>query len=153
MAKVFPPEVMLDLLPLPFSVKEQARQRMAQLEQQTMQLEAAKAHKPPALSADLGDLDKLPPEAKAQLLQMFGIQVDPQSLMTPDPEMMKKQIELQGHAEKTKMDLQKQAASNDLEAQKKQIEFIAQSLKVQLDLQALQARNKAKQDAMGQKGV
>jgi hypothetical protein len=80
MAKVFPPETTLEFLNLPFSVKENARKAIQQNQEIAQQIEAAKAIKPPTLSASLSDIDKLPPEGAAQLAAKFGIQLDPNEM-------------------------------------------------------------------------
>ncbi len=92
-AKTFPPEAMLEFLNLPFSVKEQARQRMQILEQQQMQLEAAKAIKPPSVSLDLGDVQELPPDGQVQVLaKYFGIQIDPRGLTDKTQEELRLKV-------------------------------------------------------------
>lgn len=152
LAQVFPPETMVDLMPIPFSTKQEAKARMKQLEQQQMALEQAKASKPPSLSADLGDIKELPPSAKAQLLAMFGIQVNPQELMQPDPEVMKSQqdmmmaqqkhqLDMEGMTQKTRLELQAQSAKNQMDEQKQAINLQAQAYKVQLDAQALKQKS------------
>lgn len=150
LAQTFPPEVMVRLMPIPFSIKQEALQRIPQLQQMQMALEAAKASKPPALSADLGDLDKLPPEAKMQLLAMFGIKVSPESVMN-DPESQKTSLELQAKAEEHKMnlsakhaehqmDLQAKASQIGLDQQKQAMNLQAQAYKIQLDAEALKRK-------------
>ena len=134
MAKVFPPEVMLEYMNLGFSVKEKARQRMKQLEEMQMQLEQSKAQKPPSLSADLGDIDKLPPEGQAQLAAMFGIQLDPNQIV--DKDAQKSQMDLQITAQKAQLDLETKAKMAEIDEQGKVIDLQAKMVQNSIDAQS-----------------
>jgi hypothetical protein len=114
-AQTFPPEVLLELIPLPFSEKEKARRRMKELEERTAQLEAAKAIKPPNVSLDLGDVEKLPPGVAAQILmQYFKVQADPSQMQSKDGEkakidIMKSLMELQIKEQEGQLKLRQKA--------------------------------------------
>jgi hypothetical protein len=131
LAKVFPPEAMVEYMPLSFSVKAKALARMKQLEEMQMQIEQAKAQKPPSLSADIGDIDKLPPEGQVQLAAMFGIQLDPNSVV--DKDAQKTQMELQAKSMELQMKGQSQQMTLEGQAQKMELEAQAQQRKLMLD--------------------
>jgi len=140
LSQTFPPEAILEYLPLPFSAKEKARQRMKQLEEQQMQLEQAKATKPPSVSLDLGDVTKLAPEVSAQILDKFyGIQADPSQMV--DKEAEKSQMEMAMKIQSAQLDMQTKSQMAELEARKKMMELAHQSDRQSLDREAMEDKN------------
>lgn len=134
LAGSFDPMTMIELMNLPFSQKEKAKQRTQENMKQQQALEEKKATKPPSLSASIGDVDKLDPNAAAQLLAMFGIQADPNAIQTK--EQMKVIIE------------QKQAELKMLmDREKHQMDMEGTKLKIQADMASTAIKLKA--DAAG----
>ena len=150
LAKTFPPEVMLEFLNLPFSEKEKARARIAQLEQMQTQLEIAKVQQQANISASLDDIMELPPMAAAQMLQKyFGVQVDPNQLSNPDQlERVKALAELQMKDQEHKIDMATkiQSAVIDGQIQKQKMGLEREKGIQQLELaKAKKATNGSKQ--------
>jgi hypothetical protein len=108
LANTFPPEEMVDLLQLPYSTKEKIKERMKQMEAQQQALEQAKVLPPPSISASLGDIMKLPPQAASEMLfKAFGVKMDPREIQNPD--IVKAEIDIA----KTKADLQMKGQSHE----------------------------------------
>lgn len=106
LAQTFPPEVMVHFMNLPFSLKQQALQRIKELEQMQQALQMAKAQPPPSISASMGDAEKLPAQAFAAWMQKFmGIQIDPSTVQ--DPNVLKAHIDLATAATKMGMEQDK----------------------------------------------
>jgi hypothetical protein len=137
LAQTFPPEIILEYLPLEFSAKEKARVLIKKNEEMRANLEQVKATKPPAVSLDLGDVSKLSPEIQVQMLQKFyGIQADPSQMV--DMEQQKTQAELQMKGQSHQMDMQTKMQGAELEAQKKMMGLEHQKQKNQIDLEKQQ---------------
>jgi hypothetical protein len=108
LAQTFPPEEMVDLLPLPYSTKEKIKARMKELAAQQQALEQAKVLPPPSISASLGDMQKLPPNAFAELLfKAFGVKMDPREVQNSD--ILKAEIDIA----KTQADLQMKGQAHE----------------------------------------
>ena len=140
LAGAFPPETILNLLPLAFSEKEKARAEMKKLQEQQSQLEMAKAIKPPAVSASLKDIMLLPPEAIAEfLVKYFKIGLDPNSVQDKDSEKMKldfiKQLQ--------DLDMSKQKHEQDMEqsAEKHNVAMTSNLAKTSVDLMMKEKKN------------
>ena len=125
LAKTFPPETMLEFMNLPFSVKQEAAQRMAQLEQRQNELDQLAAVKPPSVSATLADIQKLPPQEQAQFIaKFFGIQIDPNAVGAQQGkegllEMLKAKAELSMKQESHDQSLEQSAEKHAQDIQAK----------------------------------
>lgn len=165
LAKTFPPEVILEFLNLPFSEKEKARERIAQLEKLQMLLEAEKVKQKASVSASLSDVLMLPPEAAAQFLsKYFGIQVDPNKMQSPD-EMEKvkmlfdlkmkgaeHQMDMKMKSEEHAMDMQSKREENEMKTKSEVLKIGMDHVKNVQSLKHNEAREQAKNEAIKTNG-
>ena len=78
----FPPDKMVDLLPLPYSTKQEMKEGIKKNQEFNQQLEIAKAIKPPSVTASLSDIEMLDPSERAQMLEKY-FKIQPSSDHVP----------------------------------------------------------------------
>jgi hypothetical protein len=150
LAKTFPPEVVLEYMGLPFSVKEQARIRMKQLEEQAIQMEQQKMQNPPNLSASLSDIESLPPEGQVQLAAQFGIQLALNAISDPSEKeamlnAMKAMTDMQSKKQKHELDMEiaraKAGQEMEISTAKAGQDMMTKGMKAEQDMEISQAKS------------
>jgi len=76
LAETIPPQLLIQLFDLPFSIKQEMMKAAQELLQARQEAAKAEQNKPPTLSANLKDVVVLPPSMQPAFLALFGLQSD-----------------------------------------------------------------------------
>ena len=76
LAETIPPQLLIQLFDLPFSIKQEMMKAAQELLQARQEAAKTEQNKPPTLSANLKDVVVLPPSMQPAFLALFGLQSD-----------------------------------------------------------------------------